>query len=220
LPSVAALLLVLAALAAIVHGAYRVRHVDVVGANLPAAEIVQAADVTDRNIFRLRSDAIIARLATLPSVEVRHVSTSFPDTVTIYARVRHPYAAWRVGGTTSLLDDTGRIIGQVKITTLPTVAGSPAMQPPGFGVLQAVRYANDALPTAPDGALARCEMRRMVGLVIVGQSGWQAVIGWGSPRQLVQRVATLATLLGAIASRAEHLGHADLRYREPYFRPR
>jgi cell division septal protein FtsQ len=220
IPSLIALALVVAALVAIVQGAFRVRRVVVVGANLPSSAIVQTAGITGRNIFRLRSDAVIQRLTTLPAIEVSRVSTSFPDTVTIYARMRQPYAAWRVGSTDDVLDDTGRIIAQVRATTLPVIGGSPGMPPPGFAVLQATRYAQAILPAAPDGALKGCRMDRKLGLVITGKSGWRAVIGSGGPRALVQRVATLATLLGAIAARSQRLGYADLRFSEPYFRAR
>jgi cell division septal protein FtsQ len=220
IPSTAALILVLAALTAIVQGAYRVRRLDIVGTNVPATAIAKAAGVLGHNIFRLRSDAIVRRLDALPSVEVSRITTTFPDTVTIFAIVRTPYAAWQVGGVVNLLDDTGRIIGQTKSTSLPVILGLPGMHPPGFAVLQAARYALQSLPTAPDGTVLHVQMDPKLGLVIVGQSGWQAVVGSGTPQLLAQRVATLSALLVAIAHRSQSLQYADLRYREPYYRQR
>jgi cell division septal protein FtsQ len=220
IPSIVALVLVLAALTAIVQGTYRVRRVDIVGTNVPSTAIAKAADVLGHNIFRLRSDAIIRRLAAVPSVEVSRVTTTFPDTVTIFARVRTAYAAWQVGGVIELLDDTGRIIGQTKWTSLPVILGLPGMHPPGFAVLQAARYALQALPSAPDGAVLHLQTDPKLGLVIIGRSGWQAVVGSGAAQLLVQRVATLSALLIAIARRSQRLQYADLRYREPYYRPR
>lgn len=212
-----ALLLVLAALGAMVSGTFKVRRVQVVGAGLPATAIVQTADVTGKNIFRLRSDAIVQRLQALPAVDVTRVETRFPDTVTIYASLRHAYVAWRPGTITFLVDASGVILSSTTATTLPLIVGTAGAPTPPFSVLQAARYAVKALSAVPDGAVQESKMEPNVGMVIIGRSGWQAVIGSGDPQALVSRVATLASLLRAIEGRGQHLKYADLRYREPYY---
>src|SRR5947209_9371576 len=129
---VATLLLVLAALGAAVAGKFTVKRVDVVGANLPATAIVQRADVTGKNIFRVRSESVVERLQALPSVEVTRVETRFPDTITIYATVRHPYVAWRPANVTYLVDAAGTIIGRTIAPTLPLIVGTPRAHTPPF----------------------------------------------------------------------------------------
>lgn len=220
LPSIAALILVLAGLAACAAGVFKVRHVEVVGSGLPAAEMVRTADVMDHNIFRVRADAVVQRLQALPQIEVSRVDTAFPDTVTIYAALRRPYIGWRVGGVTYLLDDHGRIIERAPETALPVIVGAPGAQPPGFPVLQAALYAVSALSVVPDGNVGGLRLDPARGLVVDGQAGWHATVGTGSAQTLVTRVATLAALLRKLNAQHERLAFADLRLGQPYFRVR
>lgn len=190
-----------------------------VGSNLPVDRIIQASRVYDQNIFRIRSDQVVSRLSRVPEVTVERVETSFPDQVTIHARLRRAMVAWQSQGTLYLVDPQGNIIDRVKATTLPVIIGvngsgdQPSLGP---GVVQAVRYAVDLLPAAPGGEIAAFSFDHQAGLSIVGRPGWQAQIGAGDAQTLVQRVATLAAFLRKIGPRAQKLKLIDLRSSTPY----
>lgn len=221
LPLVWSLLLLaacLASLGAAGAGVFRVREVRVVGANLPAEAIVQATGVMGQNIFTVRSDLVVSRLSRVREIVVQRVDTSFPDTVTIHARLRQSLVAWQIGHALYELDPDGRIIRQVQSTRLPVIVGTDTTGALGPGVVEAVRYAVGALPAAPNGAIAIFQFQPHIGLVIVGRSGWTADIGTGSPQTLVNRIATLVSALAAIRAEKRQLEFIDLRYRVPYAR--
>jgi len=213
------LCLCLVALAAAFSGFFRVRHIDVVGSNLPVDRIVQASQVYDQNIFRIRSDQVVSRLSGVREVTVDRVETSFPDRVTIRARLRRAMVAWQSRGGLYLVDPQGNLIDRVKSTTLPVIVGvngggdQPSLGP---SIVQAVRYAVALLPATPGGGIATFSFDHQAGLSIVGRPGWQAQIGVGDAQTLVQRIATLAAFLRKIGSRAQKLKSVDLRSSTPY----
>lgn len=192
-----------------VSGYFRVQIVRLVGKNLPAHAIVQAAGVTGQNIFEVRSDVVIARLASVNSIQVLKVETTFPGTVTIFARARQPVAAWQQGKLLTLLDAAGARIGQATATTLPIVTGS---RPPSPTQLEAIRYALRAVPREPDGAVSGFSIDPRMGLELTGKAGWRANLGEGSGQAMVTRVETLAQILARMPGRHQHLKDADLRY--------
>jgi hypothetical protein len=216
--SLLGLLACLAFLGAAIAGTFRVRQVRVVGGNLPRDRIVQTAGVLGQNIFTVRSDRIVARLAQVRDIVVQRVDTTFPDTVTIYARPRTVLIAWQTGGNLYELDPDGRIVRQVKTTTLPVIVGTDTGGALGPGVVEAVRFAVETLPAAPDGAIATFQFKPTLGLTIVGKSGWTADVGTGSPQTLVNRIATLAAFLVKIHGQSRHFQFVDLRFRVPYAR--
>jgi len=213
------LCLCLMALAAAFSGFFRVRHIDVVGSNLPVDRIIQASRVYDQNIFRIRSDQVVSRLSSVREVAVDQVETSFPDRVTIRARLRRAMVAWQSRSGLYLVDPQGNLIDRVTSTTLPVIIGvngggdQPALGP---GIVQAVRYAVELLPAAPGGGIAAFSFDHQAGLSIVGRPGWQAQIGAGDAQTLVQRIATLAAFLQKIGPRAQKLKSVDLRSNTPY----
>lgn len=208
--------LALALTGAAVSGLFTVRHVAVVGKNLPSATLVAAAGVEGQNIFTVRSDEVISRLDGVREVAVRRIETSFPDTVTIYARLRVPMAAWRHGTALFLLDPQGRIIKQVASTNLPIITSTGNESALSTGVVEAVREAVQLLPPVPHGAISSFEYDPNNGLTIVGTDGWRAIIGTGSPQTTVNRVATLASFLQATKDRPQPPKLVDLRPRAPY----
>lgn len=199
-------------------GTFRVREVRVVGADQARGRIMQAAGVTGQNIFTVRSDQIVARLEQVRDVMVQRVDTSFPDTVTIYARPRTALIAWQTGRNLYELDPDGRIIRQVTRTFLPVIVGGDTAGALGPGVVEAVRYAVENLPSAPDGGIATFRFEPASGLTIVGRSGWTALVGTGSVQILVNRIATFAAFLTTIHRQARHFQFVDLRFRVPYAR--
>jgi cell division septal protein FtsQ len=214
---VCALTLSVLALAACLLGVFTVRTVEVVGKNLPAAAMIQAAGVTGQNIFSVRSDEVIGRLAAVSSVEVTRVQTAFPDRVVIYAQLRQPAVVWQSPHGRFLLDPYGNVIGSATASALPVVTAS---QTPDSDTIAAAGYAQRLLPTAPDGPIASLTIDPRLGLTIQGRSGWQAVIGRGTAQTLVNRIAALQAVLGAVAHHGQHLSYADMRYRGAYYRVR
>lgn len=204
-------------LGAAAGGAFTVRQVVVVGSNLPETAIVATADVTGQNIFRVRSDVVVRRVAGIRQIAVDRVDTEFPDRVVIYARRRIPFVAWKDGPVLYLLDRDGRVITNTSSTTLPVIVGTAPRTSLGPGVVAAVRYAMDTLPGAPKGAIAGFKLDPTHGLTIVAQAGWVAYLGNGTPQALVDRIATLATALRSPKAQAGQIQYVDLRHKSDYF---
>ena len=198
-------------LGASVHGVFRVRHVTVVGADVPG--IAQTAGVLGQNIFTVRSDEVVQRLQQLHQIEVLQVDTQFPDRVTVHTRLRVPVVAWRSGRALFLVDAGGTITQPTKATRLPIVL---ADRPPDAALVAAVRQAQVVLPAQPSGGVAAFQVQPRLGLTIVGQSGWTAKVGSGSAQTLVNRVVTLAAVLPRLGDRSKQVKLVDLRYRAPY----
>ncbi len=215
-PAIAVFGLSLGFLLAAISGQFTVRQIEVVGENLPAAAIEQSARVEGANIFMVRTDAVVTNLQGVQEVAVRRVDVSFPDRVVIYARLRRAMAAWRTSGGLFLLDPEGRIIKSVKSTALPVITSTEKNGSLGPGIVEAVREAVVLLPSAPDGAVSAFTYDPRIGLTITGRSGWQAVVGSGSRRAMVNRIATLAGLLGKLHQQGRSFSRVDLRTKAPY----
>jgi hypothetical protein len=218
MPSAVALLLCLAVLAIAFAGMFKVKTVEVVGAGLPQARIVAVAGVSGTNIFTLKSDAVVARLSAVREIVVTGVETSFPDRVIIHAQLRPSLVAWQTPNGLFVLDLDGRIIDRVAHTTLPIIRGSDRNGGFGPGIVEAVRYAVQALPPAPKGAIATFHYDRTSGLTIDGRAGWHAVVGMGGPIELVRRIAELVAVLQKAPTLSERLVTLDLRFAKPVAR--
>lgn len=214
--SVLALTCSLVALGAVMTGLLTARQVVVVGDHLPASQIIQASGVQGKNIFLIRTDQVVKRLSRVRTVVVRRVEVSFPNQVTIYARVRPVMVAWQRGPRLFVLDPDGHIVKQVARTNLPIVVGGARSNSLNPGVVQAVRYAVQTLPRAPQGMISTFRFAPDTGLTIVGTSGWRADVGVGKPQILINRIATLAATLRKVKTNSQQLTFIDLRYRTPY----
>lgn len=217
-PSLLALLGCFLLLGAALGGVFRVRHVTVIGANLPTDTIVQAAAVTGQNIFTVRSDQIIARLASVREIEVSKVDTSFPDGVTIYASLRQAAVAWHTGSALYEVDQAGAVIRQVTTTTVPIIQGADAHGQIGPGMVEAVLYAQQVLPKVANGAIASFQVTPQNGFEIVGKTGWTAIVGEGAPQLMATRVSTLVEILKKAPLHTGQLRLVDLRPSQPFAR--
>jgi cell division septal protein FtsQ len=205
-------------LAVAAAGLFRVKHVEVVGANVPVDKIVQTAAVTGQNVFTVRSDQVVARVSRIREIVVERVDTTFPDRVTIYATERTPAVAWLSGKRQYELDANGSIIRRVVTTRLPVIAGPEPQTAVGQGIVQGVRYAVHALAGVPDGSIARFRYEPRTGLSIDGRAGWTAEVGNGTPQHVMDRIATLAGLLVSTRNRPGSLQFVDLRLSSVYAR--
>jgi cell division septal protein FtsQ len=205
-------------LAAAVAGEFRVRHVDVIGVGVASDEVIQASDVVGENIFTLRSDQVVSRLAALPDIEVLRVDTSFPSSVKIYVHRRLAVAAWNENGQLFAVDARGVVLSRLKSTRLPLVTGASPNGHLDPGTVAAVIYAWQTLPAQPNGALSTIRYDPLTGLTLVARGEWTASVGKGTPLRLVSRVATLASFLHNSQVRGKVLRYVDLRYRPAYAR--
>ncbi|MGI8824733.1 MAG: cell division protein FtsQ/DivIB [Chloroflexota bacterium] len=216
--SIVALVICMTLLAASLGGFFRVRSVKVVGASLPSDAVALTAGVVGQNIFTVRSDQVVRRLASMHELDVQRVDAVFPNGVTVYVRMRRRFLAWRDGKALYEVDPQGRIIAQVQTTHLPVIDGTQPGQTLPPGIVQAVRYAAETLPSAPRGDIATFHMDPKVGLVVVGRAGWQAAVGRGTPQTLVDRIAELSSVLGDPQVRQHGLRFVDLRLPTPFLR--
>lgn len=217
-PSMLALLLCLGALAGAFAGVFKVTTIEVVGPGLPQARILAAAHISSANIFTVKSDVVVARLSSVREIVVTGVQTSFPNRVIIHAQVRPSLVAWQTPSGLFVLDTDGRVINRVAHTTLPIIMGAGRNGGFGPGIVEAVRYAVQALPAAPKGAIATFRYDQTSGLSIDGRAGWHAVVGTGGPVALVQRIAELVAVLQRAPTRAQSLVTIDLRFPKPVAR--
>jgi cell division septal protein FtsQ len=210
-PAIVLLGLMAGFLFASLSGQFSVRQIRVVGKGLPVAQIDQYAGVAGENIFTVRSDDVIANLAGVQEVAVRRVDVTFPDRVTIYARMRQAIAAWKTSAGLFLLDPDGRIIKSGKGTTLPIISSTQQNGSLGPGVVEAVHEAVILLPRAPNGAIAGFRYDPQSGLTITAKSGWQAVVGMGGRRVMANRIATLAEFLRKMSAQGRSFKIVYLR---------
>lgn len=218
MPTILALLICLGTLAVAFAGVFKVTTVEVIGAGLPQTRIAAASGVLGTNIFTVKSDAVVARLGSMREIVVSQVETSFPHRVIIHAQVRPSLVAWQMPAGLFVLDLDGRVIKQVAHTKLPIIVGADRNGGLGAGVVQAVRYAVQALPTAPQGAIATLGYDQPSGLTITGRAGWHAIVGTGNPVSLVQRISELVAVLQKASKFGESLATLDLRYPKPIAR--
>jgi cell division protein FtsQ len=177
-----------------------VRHVRVTGggAQLPAAVVAEAADITlGTPLARLNTAAAARRVERIPAVLSARVSRSFPDAVVIAVRLRIPALAVPTASGYALVDSHGVTVSSAAAAP----AGMPVLASPP-SVLRgspAVRAA--ALVVAELPAFLRAEVRSVSaagGDVTLRLTGGITVV-WGGPGQGAQKAAELGVLLGTHA---------------------
>jgi len=217
LTTVIGLLACVGMLGAALFGVFRVRHVQVVGTTAPP-DVVQASGVMGANIFTVRSDQVVARLQVLRTLEIDRVETRFPNSVTVYARLRPRMVAWKSGRSLYELDSQGRPVQQVASSSLPEITTTDGNSLPSSSVVQALHFEAPALVRSAHGTVVVYEYASKTGLTVRGSTGWTGEIGNGSAQTLANRLATLSALLDTLRRQGKRLDYADLRYRVPYAR--
>lgn len=200
---------------------FRVNRVVVVAnsGSIPVARIVEASRAQGQNIFELRSSDILSRVEAVPEVAVTQVDISLPGTVTIHASARRAVLIWTQAKASFAVDNQGRVLYPVQHSQLPRVRAFVRgnVRPGQFldpSLVLAVTYTHRVLRRAGLTGYIVGEKR---GLILESDRGWSAVLGRPGPRSLVERVATLQSLLGN-ASTGRHLTFIDLRYSTPFAR--
>jgi len=201
--------LVIAALAVLGSGLFSIDEVRVEGAEQTdpdaLAEIV--ADLEGRPVLRVDTDAIEARLETLPWVDDARVTTDFPDGATIELRERTAVATVqdRDGGW-SILDADGRVLAaseeQPDGLTAIIVPDLPAVEvakfaPQGVGgaatlirsLTPLIESRTEAVIVTPDGGDLR--------LTLTGGTE----VRFGAADDIVAKLVRLQTMLTALGTR-------------------
>jgi POTRA domain, FtsQ-type len=141
--ALAAFVLVLSSLAIYgvgVSPAFGLQRVDLSGASWTSSEAVQAelgvADGT--NLVTLRTDALAARIETLPAVRSAEVSVDLPNTIKVRLDERVPILVWQTPAGRYLVDASGVAFveladGQAAPSGLPTITDSRAGSTIGVG---------------------------------------------------------------------------------------
>jgi cell division septal protein FtsQ len=202
----------------LVSPVFRISHIVVVGAHVPANQLAAAARISGKNIFTVRTADILRRLQQIPEVIITGVSLDLPNTLTISAQLRRPVVAWAQVGALYLVDGQGRVLYRVQHTNLPIVHDytSEHIRPGDYlnaAVTRAVIYTQQMLANS---RIEEYSLGQQRGIIIRSADGWQAVLGIPTGRALATRIAILRALLTQTQHHDQHLLYVDLRYRIPY----
>jgi hypothetical protein len=106
---------------------FAARKLEIRGARFTAGEAVQNIVGLERsaNLFALRTDQAVERLAHLPAVVSARVEVRLPDTVTVTLEERTPRMVWVIGDKRYVVDDGGVLFGMVDAAgnPIPSTAG-------------------------------------------------------------------------------------------------
>ena len=195
-----ALLLAVAGLyGAVSSDAFAGRHVDVTGTTWTPEDAVLTALALPpgTNLFSLQTGVLEDRVASIPAVRSADVSVALPDTIRVDVRERVALLAWRVGVHTFLVDESGKLFGELDGTHPEAARALPVVLDRRFestvlgigstldGVtLDAALRIGSLTPADLGSSSSRLDIRLddTNGFTIRGQPlGWTAVFGFYTP---------------------------------------
>ncbi len=203
-PTRAGALLVLMAAVAGLYGAvssdaFSLGRVEVTGNTWTPDDAVLAAMALpgEQNLFLIRTADLEDRLADLPAVRSAVVSVALPDVLRVDVREREALLVWQVGDRRYLVDDTGRLFGELGAAQPPEAAALPVVDDRRAGsssygvgsnldpvILDAALRIGSLRPADLGSAATALEIRLddRAGFVVTAQpSGWSAVFGFYTP---------------------------------------
>lgn len=196
---------------------FEVRQLSVSGtATVEPGDLVDVAPLRGQNLFRLDTTALTAEIERHPRVARVSVRRRPPDTVVVEVREREPWAAWRSGPATFLVDREGYVLGQGSPATemLTVVQPSPPYPQPGERVdPQTLRLAADLalrLPAAIGEEVRLFEYAPGAGLAVTTKQGHRARVGDGA--DLDYKLAVWSAVLKDGPRQGVPTGHVDLRF--------
>jgi hypothetical protein len=184
---------------AVSSDAFSLGRVEVTGNTWTSDDAVLAALALpgDQNLFLLRTPELEDRVATLPAVRSAAVSVALPDVLRVDVREREALLVWQVGERRYLVDDTGRLFGELGEAGPPESAALPvvddrraASSTYGVGTnldpvtLDAALRIGSLRPADLGSAATGLEIQLddRAGFVVKAQpSGWSAVFGFYTP---------------------------------------
>jgi cell division septal protein FtsQ len=196
---------------------FRVRQVDVVGAHwLPPAAVVQAANLSGRNIFQIDTGAVSNQILALGVPEQVTVHYQLPNTAIIDVSERLPAYIWKVDPTLYLVADDGTVLGPTSREGEAVIVVDSDHRPVQVGqkvdvaVLREASYLEQVLPKAAGLSPHYFLYSRALGLVVPTADGFQVVVG--DSQQLGERLADFGPALQAARAQQPRPTWVDLRF--------
>ncbi len=201
--------------------ALRVRHAEVVGAQLAEPHaIVAAADLGGRSLLALDADAAAAQVvAALPEVKAATVRRAWPQGVVITIVEHQGWGYWQAAGRRVVVDAEGLVLerGRPPAPDAVTIFEVGATAPPSAGgvmdtdtVQTVARLIADARSERLRIELERFEFRHDRGLVVRVVDGPDAV--FGDSHNYEFKVAAWGALLDHIERQRLDVQEIDLRF--------
>ena len=201
--------------------ALRVRHAEVVGAEIAEPHaIVAAADLGGRSLLALEADLAAAQVvAALPELKAATVRRAWPQGVVIEVVEHQGWGYWQAAGRRVVVDAEGLVLerGRPPAPDAVTIFEIGAALPPQAGqvmdtdtVQTVARLIADARSERLGMALERFEFRHDRGLVVRVEDGPDAVFGDSHNYQF--KVAAWGALLDRIEQQRLEVREIDLRF--------
>jgi hypothetical protein len=199
------------------------------------ANITNLCECVGQNIFTVQPAAIQSRLDEIPTLTIRRVYTRLPNQVIVDAGYRIKVAIWRTPEAAYAVDSTGGVLEVWKLPfprsgwDLPVfdegydatfhkgrrlLVGDSIPQAP----LTMARQVRSHLPRALLSQVKTFFYQPSTGLVLVGKTGWLALLGMDYSAQLDARLSTLRTVLSGKPPLLQGRDCVDLRGQYPYYR--
>ncbi|MCL4535158.1 MAG: cell division protein FtsQ/DivIB [Bacteroidetes bacterium] len=204
--------------------AFTVNKVIVQGNRLVDAEAVAGvANVYGLNVFRINSEDIRRRVASLPQVESVQVLPRLPDVVVVKVHERQAAYSWRSGDRSYLLSADGVVLGEgedAEGTTVILDKDEGTLHTGdrlGREVLGAAKRLTKWLPEKTGLSVENFEYSPTEGLSLVSENGYRIIFGSGE--NLGAKVAALQSILDQLAAEGRSVHSIDLRVDgRPYVR--
>ncbi|MBI4300851.1 MAG: FtsQ-type POTRA domain-containing protein [Chloroflexi bacterium] len=205
---------------------FRVADVQVQGnQRLSPEEVEGAAQLLGRHILTLspgRTSSAI--LEALPQLKGADVHRRIPNRVLVSVQERQPWAVWRMGELTYVIDAEGVVMDDGTAPPgLPVIMDTRRGQlklgdKVDAGAVAVARQLGDILPRELGAKPIRFEYSDPGGLVVVTDKGWQARFGDGE--DLDFKVAVWKAVVAKAPGLNPKPRHVDLRFTtRPFYRP-
>jgi cell division protein FtsQ len=186
---------------------YGLTQVSLTGHRLtPDSDIFDAIDLASTpTLLSFDTRAARARVERLSWVERASIERVFPDRIEVHITERAPFAVWRIGSRTYLIDKTGRVLAAVAPNTapsLPRVAGEGAA--PEAAALFALIAGHPAL------------VRRLEIAERIGERRWRLRLAGGAVVELpAAGIAEALERLPELMAAAQRMGADEIDLRVP-----
>ena len=195
----------------------RVQHVEVQGTvNLQTAEIEELVGGGGDSMFSVDVDTARQRIEEKVLVKSASIERDWPNTLKVTIAERIPWAAWKIGESTYIIDAEGRVLPALPAPAGPVILHLDATNSPAEGEhvdSNAVRLASLLLEHVPPRlqlGITAMEWSTVSGMTITTDAGYRVVVG--DEDDLNYKLSVWAEIDSTIG-RQEMSGHVlDLRF--------
>lgn len=202
---------------------FSIAGVDVRGASrVPVERILEIAGITPgTNLWRLDTDAVVARLERLPEIGRADVIRELPNRVTVLVEERRPFTLVH-GNWLHWIDEEGHVLGverQAVVPPVPVITGlsedevvtmRTAPSPKARAAIALIRTLLRAgSPLVAE--ISEIDMSRREGPVLYTVDGIEIRLG---AEEWEERLARLEGVLAQVASEERGVSTIDLRFRD------